>query len=136
MTPAPPRARDQFLRFTLVGAAGFLVDAGALLLALQAMGLGLYGGRVFSYLCAATLTWICNRRFTFANQTGAPAREWLRFLGANTIGGLVNYGVYAALVSTTSAGAAWPVLGVAAGSACGLLFNFAASKFWVFRRAL
>jgi len=127
--------RQQLLRFTLVGAAGFLVDAGALVLATKGLGLGLYSGRVFSYLCAATFTWICNRRFTFTSD-GQDNRliQWLRFLGANAIGGAVNYGVYAVLVAFTDVGAAWPVIGVAAGSLAGLLFNFAASKFWVFKR--
>ncbi|MGE3332213.1 MAG: GtrA family protein [Rhodospirillaceae bacterium] len=127
-------ASHEFLRFVIVGAAGFLVDAGALMLATSVFGLGLYSGRVFSYLCAATFTWICNRRFTFAG-TGQPAVvQWLRFLGANAIGGAVNYGVYAAVVTFSALGAAYPVLGVAAGSAAGLIFNFAVSKYWVFRR--
>ncbi|MGE4062535.1 MAG: GtrA family protein [Rhodospirillaceae bacterium] len=136
MTTAPPEAasgRRQFLRFALVGAAGFLIDAGALMLALNAFGLGLYSGRAFSYLCAATFTWLCNRHFTFAGLGGEPLFEWLRFLGANAIGGAVNYGVYAAVVTLSSAGRAWPIIGVAAGSVAGLVFNFAISKYWVFR---
>lgn len=134
MNVAPPSARQEFLRFTLVGAAGFVVDAGTLLLATGAFGLGPYLGRVFSYLCAATLTWTFNRRFTFAARKRAPVPEWFRFLGANAIGGAVNYGVYAAIVAFSAVGAAWPVLGVAAGSVAGLVFNFGVSKFWVFRR--
>ncbi len=134
MPETPRAASHEFLRFVIVGAAGFLVDAAALMLATSVFGLGLYSGRVFSYLCAATFTWICNRRFTFAG-TGQPAAvQWLRFLGANAIGGAVNYGVYAAIVTFSALGAAYPVLGVAAGSAAGLIFNFAVSKYWVFRR--
>jgi putative flippase GtrA len=134
MTTGPPRpAAAQFLRFALVGAAGFLVDAGALTLAMKGFGLGPYAARAFSYFCAATFTWFCNRHFTFANASGAPAPEWLRFMGANALGGALNYGVYAALVAFSAAVAAQPVLGVAAGSIAGLAFNFAASKRWVFR---
>lgn len=124
----------EFLRFGLIGAAGFFVDAGVLTLSMKALGLGLYAGRVVSYLCAATFTWICNRRFTFTTaDRSAPAKQWLRFLGANAIGGLVNYGVYALVVTFTQTGAAWPVLGVAAGSVAGLAFNFTVSKLWVFK---
>jgi putative flippase GtrA len=136
MTEAPHSARQELVRFTLVGAVGFLVDAGALMLAMHGLGLGLYSGRAFSYLCAATFTWICNRRFTFADGgRGAPFVQWLKFLGANAIGGAVNYGVYAALVTFSAVAAARPVIGVAAGSVAGLVFNFAISKFWVFRRS-
>lgn len=134
MTAAPRSAQGELLRFMLVGTAGFVVDTGVLMLAMASMGLGLYSGRVVSYLCAATFTWVCNRRFTFAGTSrGAPVVQWLRFLGANAIGGAVNYGVYAAIVSVSPSGAAWLIVGVAAGSIAGLIFNFAVSKFWVFR---
>lgn len=135
MSEAPRSASQELLRFALVGAAGFFVDAGALMLATRGLGLDLYSGRVISYLCAATFTWICNRRFTFA-RAGAdtPVVQWLKFLGANAIGGVVNYGVYAVIVTFTAVGAAQPVIGVAAGSVAGLIFNFAVSKYWVFRR--
>lgn len=132
---APASTRTQFLRFAVIGAAGFFVDAGVLLLARDMLGLDLYTGRVLSYLCAATFTWICNRRFTFTYaERAAPARQWLRFLGANALGGLVNYSVYALIVTFTQTGTTWPVTGVAAGSIAGLAFNFTASKLWVFRR--
>ena len=133
MVEAPRPAHQQFLRFAAVGAAGFVVDAAALMLATRVVGLDLYSGRLFSYLCAATFTWICNRRFTFAARDGAAVVQWLRFLGANAFGGALNYGVYAALVTFTAIGAAWPVLGVAAGSLTGMAFNFFVSKYWVFR---
>ena len=134
MTRAPQAAPREFLRFVMVGAAGFFVDAGALMVATTALGLGLYSGRVVSYLCAATFTWILNRRFTFAKTDEVAIIQWLRFLGANALGGAVNYGVYAALVTFSAVAAATPVLGVAAGSAAGLIFNFLVSKYWVFRR--
>lgn len=136
MSETPRSASQELLRFGLVGAAGFFVDAGALMLAIEGVGLDPYSARVFSYLCAATFTWACNRRFTFVRAGTEPAAmQWLRFLGANAIGGAVNYGVYALIVTFTVAGARWPVLGVAAGSLAGLTFNFAVSKYWVFRRS-
>ena len=124
----------QFLRFGIIGTIGFGADSAALLLALHVFSLGLYGGRVFSYLVAATCTWALNRRFTFHHARGeAPIRQWVRFLGANAIGGAVNYAVYAALVTFVPLVAANPVMGVAAGSIAGLAFNFTINKFWVFR---
>ncbi|MCC6914943.1 MAG: GtrA family protein [Rhodospirillaceae bacterium] len=134
MNGTPRAASHEFLRFVIVGAAGFIVDAGTLMLATSVLGLGLYSGRVFSYLCAATFTWICNRRFTFAQTGQAAIVQWLRFLGANAVGGAVNYGVYAVIVTVSARAAVYPVIGVAAGSVAGLIFNFAVSKYWVFRR--
>jgi putative flippase GtrA len=94
----------------------------------------LYAGRVVSYLTAATFTWAANRKFTFAQVDAAsPLRQWGKFIAANAVGAAVNYGVYAALVTFIPLAAAYPVLGIAAGSIAGLAFNFSASKKWVFK---
>ncbi|BEU99772.1 GtrA family protein [Novosphingobium olei] len=123
---------NAFLRFALVGAAGFLVDAGVLALAVS-MGAGLFAGRALSYLVAATFTWACNRRFTFAATQAPSVGEWARFLVANAGGGIVNLGVYSALVVAVPLVAHAPVLGVAAGSIAGLTVNFLLSRRFVFR---
>jgi putative flippase GtrA len=125
----------QFIRFAAVGTAAFVVDTAVLYLALWA-GLGLYSGRVVSYLFAATFTWYGNRRITFATHArgvAAATVEWIRFLLTNLVGGAVNYAVYAVLVSQLELVHAYPLLGVAAGSLAGLSVNFTLSKWLVFR---
>jgi putative flippase GtrA len=125
---------NQFLRFSLVGIGGLIVDTAALYAAMSLLGLGLYAGRVVSYLTAATFTWGANRAFTFAQADAAsPFRQWAKFLAANGIGAVVNYAMYAALVTFVPFAASYPVIGVAAGSIAGLAFNFTASKKWVFK---
>ena len=121
----------RFLRFALVGAAGFFVDVAALY-ASFALGAGVYTGRVISYLCAATFTWGVNRRFTFASEAPPSFGEWLRFMLANASGGLVNYGTYAALVFWGSGLLGHPALAVACGSVAGLVVNYLASSHFVF----
>lgn len=135
MCPPLPRLAGQFLRFGVVGAAGFLVDTALLYLALWA-GAGLYGGRVFSYVGAATFTFLLNRAWTFrAAPAGHVGRQWALFLLVNLIGFALNYGTYALLVAFVPVVAANPVLGVAAGSVAGLGGNFLASRRFVFRGA-
>ena len=125
----------QFLSFAAIGAAAFLVDAGVLYFGLHALGLGFYAGRLLSWTSAATFTWYLNRRLTFRTAARErPWRQWGRFLIANSVGGLVNYGVYAALVATVPWVREWPVAGVAAGSLAGLGVNFIASRRLVFSR--
>ena len=123
----------QFVRFGIVGFIGFLVDSGVLYAA-RPLGAGLYGGRVISYLCAATTTWALNRKFTFSvqNQDG-KSKEWGRFVAVNLIGGLVNYGVYSAMVYKMPLVAQHPVIAVGAGSLSGMFINFTLSKKLVFR---
>jgi putative flippase GtrA len=125
----------QFFRFAVVGTTAFVVDTVVLYVAVWA-GLGLYSGRVVSYLVAATFTWYGNRRLTFTTHAhGKPAiiAEWARFIVANLAGGAVNYATYAAAITSMPLVRAHPVLGVAAGSLAGLSVNFLASKFVVFR---
>ena len=120
-------------RFAAVGALGFVVDSCVLYAGLAA-GLTLLSGRLVSFLTAATFTWYCNRRFTFRSAGRDYAREWLRYLMANAVGGAANLGVYAALVAFVRGIAQMPVIAVAAGSATGLIFNFALSCALVFGR--
>jgi putative flippase GtrA len=136
----------QVLRFGIVGGVGFLVDAGLLHVMLE-LGLGYYGGRVVSFLAAATVTWILNRSFTFrpesppsgsqrATHRGPthPAREWLAYLGLMVIGGLVNYGTYALAVGLLEPVRRYPALGVALGSIAGMAINFWSAKTMLFER--
>lgn len=122
-----------FFRFAAVGVVGFLIDATTLTLML-ALGSGFYLGRACSYVTAATCTWALNRSWTFRDKTRHRARQWAQFVAANAVGGAVNYGIYALIMShfgTASLGL--PVLAVAIGSICGLAVNFLLSKRLVFR---
>jgi putative flippase GtrA len=119
---------QQLALFTLVGGAGFLVDAGVLLLLSQVLGLDIYVARVLSWFAAATFTWWMNRTLTFRDRDAGLVRQWLMFLAANTGGGLINIGVSTALIALGVA----PVAAVACGSLAGLLWNFLASRRFVF----
>lgn len=124
----------QFLRFCIVGGLGFIVDAGVLLLLLDHTGLGPYLARLVSFLVAATMNWLLHRRFTFPHAPrDRRGRQWAQFIAANSVGGALNYGVYAVLIATSPWFAVAPVRAVAAASAVALGVNFAANRKWVFR---
>jgi putative flippase GtrA len=124
-----------FLRFGMVGVIGFVVDAAILALMLS-LGLGFYWGRACSYATAASCTWALNRSWTFHDGNSRRVRQWAQFLAMNSIGGAVNYGVYALIVSyLDGAYLVLPFLAIATGSICGLGVNFALSKRFVFGRA-
>ncbi len=121
-----------FFRFGSVGVIGFAVDATTLTLMLS-LGTGLYSGRACSYVAAASCTWALNRSWTFRDTSSRRARQWAQFLAVNSIGGGVNYGVYALIVSYLGgASVVLPILAVAVGSICGLAVNFLLSKRLVF----
>jgi putative flippase GtrA len=122
----------QMLSFGLIGVIGFLIDAGVLYFALFC-GLGLYAGRAVSYLAAVTATWLLNSRYTFAPTSGYnKIHEWARFAVSQLSGATINLGMYAVLVHTSPLVAHLPIIGVAAGSVCGLLVNFSVARAYVF----
>lgn len=116
----------QFLRFSVIGAIGFIVDVSVLYLMLY-FGLDLYVSRAISFVMAATATWIGNRVYTFRtgiHKQGRLGNEWVIYLIAMSLGGLVNYVTYALLVTFIPLFQLHPWLAVAGGTGAGLLINF------------
>jgi putative flippase GtrA len=130
-------ARSRFLRFALVGAAGFIVNEAALWIALHGLHFNAYAGGIVSFLAAVTFTWWGNRVLTFAEHAAKGLRpiftEWLTFVAANGFGFLVNYGVFATLIAAGPKPLNNPFVALAFGTVAGLLFNFILSSRVVFR---
>lgn len=135
-TPHAP-VRAQFLRFAMVGGAGFFVDEGVLALMRNLFGFGPFSGRAVSILCAMSFTWWGNRTITFhthaARGLSAMAKEWLRYVMANSLGASLNYGSYALLVHFAPVPFDNPYLATAIGVGIGMVSNFTLSRFVVFR---
>jgi putative flippase GtrA len=124
----------RFLRFALVGVAGFLVDAAVVAVLIRVLAIGPYQARIGSYLFAVSTTWWLNRRFTF-RSTRPPARELATFILTNAFGAMVNLAVYAAIIAWFGSGGWIPVIAVAIGSLMGLCINFLLSSKIVFSAA-
>jgi putative flippase GtrA len=132
-----PLLRSRFLRFGVVGAGGFVVDTGVLSLLHYGLRLDPYTSRVISILCAMTFTWWGNRQLTFAEHAARGGRaivvEWLKFVAANAVGAVVNYGVYSTLVAIAPWPLNNPIVATGVGVIAGLVFNFTLAKRFVFR---
>lgn len=118
----------EIYRFAVVGAAGFVVDAGAftvLLLWLQEPLLS----RLGSFLVAVGVTLMLNRRFTFIRR---PSVRPLAYFASQGIGAAINMLVFAAVI--------WhPIwlpwqyyLGLASGAFVAMVFNYEMSRRYVF----
>lgn len=125
----------RIIKFGLVGTVGFFVDVIVLYLCLYGLSFGYYDGRLMSYLVAATVTWSLNRKYTFADISSNELKtwQWARFLFFNISGGIVNYGSYAILISTSNVVKDYPIIGVAIGSLLGMGANYIVSKVFVFK---
>jgi putative flippase GtrA len=125
------------LRFGVVGFAGLLVNLTVVYVLRPFLLLQLCG--VAAFIAAATATWILNRNYTFAEAKDAKrpnaARQWLLFLAVNGVGGVVYLGTFSGLTSFSPLCHRVPAIAVCAGSALGMVFNFALSKRLVFKTA-
>jgi putative flippase GtrA len=131
------KLRREIVLFAAGGCIGLLVDAAVVQLLVRGQGWNPYLARIVSFLLAASVTWWWNRRHTFAaRSSGRPAHaEWLHWLGLMSLGALLNYGIYAALLLAFAWLHRWPALAVAAGSAVAAALNFCMARGVLFRHA-
>ncbi len=123
----------QFIRFSLSGVVGFIVDAGIVTGLTRLIHMWLIPAQLFAFLVAVTITWAINRRFTFWHgRSHNKIKEWIHYLGANAFGGAINNGVFSALVLTSPLFSKAPILAIAGGSIAGLAFNFSSAKLLIF----
>jgi putative flippase GtrA len=123
-----------FLLFAFVGAVAFVVDALVLMLCLS-LGFSRIVGRIISLFVSMNFTFAVNRTFVFRKFRAAPLpQQWGLYIASNTLGALVNYGVFLALTAPGAPLMGRNILAVACGSIAGLVFNFTASRLTAFRR--
>ncbi len=131
----PPERRllaVQFLRFAIIGTLGFVWDT-LVVYALRGV-MGLYAAGMVSYVVAGSMNWLLNRIWTYRHLShGAMHRQLVMFLLANSVGLVLNRGLFVVLVATEPLCRSYPVLPVAAGGLAGMFVNFFLSRRLVFR---
>ena len=121
------------LRFSMVGVVGFVVDGGVLQLLVSLAGTDALLARAVSLPLAVWATWALNRRFTFDASTPAWP-SFCRYVVVSLGGAGVNLCAYTALVLSSSAMAARPVIALGIASVIALSCNSLGSKHYAFRR--
>lgn len=118
----------RILRFGLVGAAGFVMDAALLLLILEGSSINPLAARFVSAPTAILLTFALNRHWSFADLNQKTIlRSLLSYIMVQGFGLLVNLGLYWALLSIAA-----PVLALAVASVAVMAINYLGSRYWAF----
>jgi len=125
----------RFIRFGIVGTAGFVVNEAALWVILTFVHLDRYLAQLPAFFVGVTFTWWGNRVLTFREHAAQTSllREWSKFVVANGLGAIANYALYVTLLKFGPYPLNIPYLALAAGTLLGLVFNFTMSKRFVFR---
>ena len=123
----------RFLRFAIVGAIGFLIDAGLLTALHHVAGLDPFTSRLVSISASAFTTWRLNRSLTFGASDLSQANEGLRYalVAAATAG--FNYLVYVLLLIGFPG--LPPIAAVIAATLAAMFFSYAGYSRFVFSDA-
>ena len=125
--------RQRFLIYLMVGAVGFIVDAGLVSMQVHILGIGPYVARGPSFAAAVTVTWMLNRAHTFKGlERHSAGTAYRRYVLAQMVGGLANLGVYAAAIGVIAICARYPEIAVALASGSALVVNYALARLFVF----
>lgn len=119
-----------FIRFLLVGGAGFCIDAGLTFLLIQ-LNLAPWLARIPAIFSAMLFTWLANRCFTYQVEHSRSIREGGRYMLVALSMALINYLIYLVLVSY----GLWPMLAVTLATACQTILSFHAYRYFVFSDA-
>ncbi|MGD0230340.1 MAG: glycosyltransferase family 2 protein [Syntrophorhabdales bacterium] len=124
----------EFLKFCLVGFFGLLVDTSVLIGAVQLAHLDPRAAAVPAFLCAVTVNYAVNRRWTFAaGKESAIATSYGRFVAVCLAGLLLRLGTMHVLIAGAGMGVGYRyVLASFIGIAVATMFNFLGSKFVAF----
>jgi len=123
----------RFLRFCMVGAVGFVVDGGILLLLTQGLGLGPLRSRAISFSAAVITTWVINRIWAFRDRPQASiSRELFAYISMQVFGLAINFSLYTYLVLYAEVPFNHPLIALCIATGVSLLFNFATLVKFVF----
>jgi len=125
-----------FIRFGLVGTAGFAVHASVLNLMVYVVGLNRYAGWLAGFAVAVTTTLLLNRAFTFRRPSHhGPWRQAALYLVVQGVGAAANFATYAAAIALVPPLERFLLIPLALGSIAGLCLTFLGSKHLAFRPA-
>ena len=116
----------QFSKFILVGAIGFIIDAGILYILLSHTGP--YYGRTISFSTAVLGTWLLNRNYVFKKNKSA-SREGCAYLLIQAIGFGINFIIYSLLIYQGFEA----LVALTIGAGVSLITNFTGSKIFAFK---
>ena len=126
--------QKQIFQFAVVGSIGFVVDAVLLTVLMSHFLWSAYSARLISFAFAVSATWYLNRNWTFRHaKTRQVSREYSGYFAVQSLGALINYGVFSLCIFLSPIMLGYPVLPLAIGSGVALFFNYFGAKHIAFR---
>ncbi len=119
------------IRFAMVGAFAYVVDAASLLALNEVMHV--VPARLIAFGIAVTTTFVLNLWLTFEGLIDQSLfKSYIKYVSANSVGGVINLIVSTALLLQNFPLISTPLVAVAFGSLSGLAANYTLSKRFIF----
>lgn len=121
--------------FVVIGGIGFFIDALMLTAIIQLAQWPPWRARIPSFAAAIAVTWLLNRRHTFAGR-GLQSRsvDAMLYGCIQTGGALLNFATFSTCLWYFPQLGRMPVVPLAIGAAVGLFFNFTLSSGLLYAR--
>jgi putative flippase GtrA len=113
-----------FVKFLGVGAVAFVMHTALIYFLVQGLGLWEMLSFVLSFVLTMTMTWASNRWLTFQVQTDPTWHDYFRYVRGMLMGGLINMAVFTVIVNIMPPTAFRLLIGTAAGTLAGLIWNY------------
>jgi putative flippase GtrA len=124
---------SRFLRYCVVGSAGFCIDAAVLLALVHGLSFNPIFARLFSFSIAVLFTFELNRLWTFGSlRRQRMFSAFAAYVGVQGVGFLCNLGLYTLAILTLPEPLNAPLFCLAIGSVSALAVNYTGSKHLAF----
>ncbi len=136
----------RMIKFAIVGALGFFVDAGSLYIFTRYIGLTLLIGQAFSFSVAVVHNFIWNRIWTFPeSREQSPHKQMAQFYLTNLAGLIIRSGIIAFVEPIfTQLSLAYPIVNIppkfisdyaslSIAVLIVMIWNYTVSRYWTFR---
>lgn len=122
-----------FVRFAVIGATAFVVEAIAFTLFQALLGGGAILSRILSFPVAYTVNWYLNRVWGFAEGRRSPAARQYGIYGVIQIAGVaINLLLFVLLLRSAAVFREFPILALGVASMIVMIFNYLAARRFAF----
>lgn len=131
---------NKLVKFALVGGVGFVADTLVFAISFKLLLMPILSARLVAFVCAATVTWLGNRLFTFCTSSQiepwsfwGTLKQWGKFMLSASISAIPNLLLFKAIIILFGSEGFVPFAALVAGILVGMFSNFLLSSRWVFQ---
>jgi len=121
-----------FIKYSIVGTSGAIVDLTALYLLVELAGINVYVAAVFSFILAVINNFLLNKFWTFNDKNPNYSKQFIKFLSVSIFGLMLTLSFMYLFIDVVGI---WYMLAKAITTLIVLFWNYTLNRFWTFKIA-